>query len=104
MHSTYTAIIDANVFYSARLTHLVMMLHREGVFRARWTNKIHDEWIKSVHKRKSVPLDQLHARRDAMNEKAEDALVAGYERLMCGIELPDPNDRHVVAAAVLTCA
>jgi hypothetical protein len=29
-----------------------------------------------------------------------DAKVAGYEKLIQGLELPDSNDRHVLAAAI----
>lgn len=35
-----------------------------------------------------------------MNEAFEDARVTGWESLVEGIELPDPNDRHVLAAAI----
>lgn len=39
-----------------------------------------------------------------MDRAVPDALVAGYEQLEAGIELKDPDDRHVVAAATLTRA
>jgi len=35
-----------------------------------------------------------------MDKYAEDALVVGYEDLIPGLQLPDPNDRHVLAAAI----
>lgn len=35
-----------------------------------------------------------------MNEAFEDARVSGWESLVEGLELPDPNDRHVLAAAI----
>lgn len=35
-----------------------------------------------------------------MNESFEDAMVLGWEVLESDIELPDINDRHVVAAAL----
>ena len=35
-----------------------------------------------------------------MREAFSDAMVTGWEELEPGIRLPDPNDRHVVAAAV----
>lgn len=44
MFSSYTAIFDANVLYSARLRDLLLSLAGTGLFRARWTNMIHDEW------------------------------------------------------------
>ena len=39
-----------------------------------------------------------------MNLNIHDCLVTGYEALIPGIELPDPDDRHVVAAAIRTRA
>ena len=35
-----------------------------------------------------------------MNEAVPDFLVVGYEALIQGLELPDPDDRHVLAAAI----
>jgi hypothetical protein len=35
-----------------------------------------------------------------MDKHAADALVTGYEELIEGLRLPDPNDRHVLAAAI----
>lgn len=35
-----------------------------------------------------------------MDLHVRDCLVEGYEELIDGIKLPDPNDRHVLAAAI----
>ena len=35
-----------------------------------------------------------------MDEALPDACVGGYRSLIAGLELPDPNDRHVLAAAI----
>jgi len=35
-----------------------------------------------------------------MNAHVRDALVTDYENLIPALELPDPNDRHVLAAAI----
>ena len=39
-----------------------------------------------------------------MNENVRDALVEGYERLIPALTLPDPADRHVLAAAIRASA
>jgi hypothetical protein len=39
-----------------------------------------------------------------MNEHAGDCLVDGYQKLIPSLCLPDPNDHHVLAAAIHTSA
>jgi hypothetical protein len=36
-----------------------------------------------------------------MDQATRDALITGYENLIPALELPDPNDRHVPAAAIV---
>jgi hypothetical protein len=43
---------------------------------------------------------QLERTRDLMDSRIDDARVSGYEHLIDTITLPDPNDRHVLAAAI----
>lgn len=43
---------------------------------------------------------RFHSRSRSMNEAFEDTRVSGWEPLVEGLELPDPHDRHVLAAAV----
>lgn len=38
--------------------------------------------------------------RDRIDENVLDCVVTGYERLIPGLQLPDPDDRHVLAAAI----
>ena len=35
-----------------------------------------------------------------MDEHFPEAVVTGYDSLIGGLDLPDPRDRHVLAAAV----
>lgn len=104
MISTFTAVIDANVFFGARLTSLVLFLAQTKMFRARWTEQIHEEWMRNVHEKQSVPLDKLERRRDLINKSILDCQVTGYENLVGSFGLPDAGDEHVVAAAVKTRA
>jgi hypothetical protein len=47
-----------------------------------------------------VTRDQLARTRELMNLHAEDSLVTGFEELIESLQLPDPSDRHVLAAAI----
>jgi hypothetical protein len=38
--------------------------------------------------------------RDLLNAHVRDCLVTGYETLIDAVTLPDPDDRHVLAAAI----
>ena len=78
-----------------------MELAAAGLFRARWTDEIHDEWMRNVLKdRTDLKAEQLERTRGLMNGAVSDCLVTNYEPLIAGLTLPDQNDRHVLAAAI----
>lgn len=103
--ATFTALYDACVLYPAPLRDLLMQLALTDLFRARWTDQIHDEWIRNVlENRPDLKPGQLERTRELMNAHVRDSLVTGYESLIENLELPDPDDRHVLAAAIRTRA
>lgn len=97
----FTAFFDANVLYPAGLRNLLMRLAVRELFRAKWSEKVHEEWMAAVMEDfPDITRPQLERTRNLMDLHAEDSLVTGYEDLIEGIELPDPDDRHVLAAAI----
>lgn len=101
MISTFTAFFDANVFYGARLRSLILYLAQTKVFRARWSDAVHEEWVRNLPKnRPNLTAGDLAKTRRDMDEAVLDALVTGYQPLVTAMDLPDPDDRHVLAAAV----
>lgn len=99
--ATFTAFYDANVLYPAELRNLFMHLALTGLFRAKWSADVHEEWISALlEKRPDLTRQKLERTRALMDLHATDALVTGYEDLIPGLQLPDPNDRHVLAAAI----
>ena len=99
--ATFTAIYDACVLYPAPLRDLLLRLAMTELFRARWTDRIHDEWIRGVLKsRNDLTAEQLQRTRQLMNQAVPDCLVTGYGELIDDLELPDASDRHVLAAAI----
>ena len=99
--TTFTALFDACVLYPAPLRDLLLSIATTELFRARWTDRIHDEWIRNVlANRPDLKPEQLARTRDRMNSVVLDCLVTGYEDLIAGLTLPDPDDRHVLAAAI----
>jgi predicted nucleic acid-binding protein len=96
----YTAVLDANTLYPAPLRDLLLSLATEGLYHARWTARIHDEWVRNlVHKRPEIA-PRLAALVALMNQSVPDCLIDNYESLVAGLQLPDPDDRHVLAAAI----
>lgn len=92
---------DACVLYPAPLRDLLMHVAVTDLFHARWTDAIHDEWTKNVLKdRPDLKPEQLQRTRELMNAHVRDALVTNYEALIDTLTLPDPDDRHVLAAAI----
>ena len=103
--STVSVVFDACVLYPAPLRDFLLELASADLFRARWTDWIHDEWTKNLlEKRPDLLPGRIERTRSLMNRAVPDCLVTGYEPLVPSIELPDENDRHVVAAAVHAAA
>ena len=99
--SYLTALFDACVLYPAPLRDLLMHLALTDLFRAKWTAAIHEEWMRSVlESRPDLSREQLQRTRDLMDAHVRDCLVTGYEDLIPVLTLPDPDDRHVLAAAI----
>lgn len=99
--SNFIALYDANVLYPAPLRDLLMRLALQDFFRAKWTAEIHEEWIRNVLlNRPDLSREQLERTRQLMDENVRDCLVTGYEVLIPALTLPDPDDAHVLAAAV----
>jgi hypothetical protein len=99
--ANFTAIYDACVLYPAPLRDLLMHLALTDLFRAKWSDAIHDEWTRSVQEaRPDLTRQQLERTRALMNLHVRDCLVTNYEDLIPSLTLPDPDDRHVLAAAI----
>lgn len=100
-HSPFTAFYDANVLYPAPLRDFLMHLALTGVYRARWSAQVHDEWKRNLLiNRPELTAEQLDRTSLLMDRAVPDALVADYEPLIEGLNLPDADDRHVLAAAI----
>lgn len=97
-------IYDACVLYPAPLRDLLIRLVRAGLVRARWTDTILDECFRSILRRRPELAAPLKRTRELMIAAVPDCLVEGYEGLIESLELPDPDDRHVLAAAIWSAA
>lgn len=99
--ANFTAFFDANVLYPAPLRDLLIELALVGHFRAKWSNSIHEEWIENLlGNRPDLKRADLEKTRSAMDAAVLDCLVENYDSLIPNLNLPDANDRHVLAAAI----
>jgi len=95
------ALYDSCVLYPAPLRDLLMHLALTGLFCAKWTDAIHDEWIRNVlTNRPDLTQAQLQRTRELMDAHTLDCLITDHEKLIPTLSLPDPNDKHVLAAAI----
>ncbi|KAB5620792.1 PIN domain-containing protein [Pseudomonas putida] len=100
-HSPFTTIYDACVLYPAPLRDLLVRLAGKGLYRARWSAQIDDEWKRNLLlKRRDLTRGQLDRISTLMEAAIPDALVVGQESLYPALNLPDPDDVHVLAAAI----
>jgi hypothetical protein len=100
--ATFTVVYDACVLYPASIRDLMVEIARTGLLRAKWTDRIHSEWIDALSReRPDLDRGRLERAAQLMNAAVLDCLVAGFESLEPGLAaLPDPDDRHVLAAAI----
>ena len=78
--SRFTVLYDANILYPAPLRDILVQLALTELYRAKWSNKIHEEWIRNVLKnRPNISREQLEKIRDLMNISVPDCLVENYE-------------------------
>ena len=96
-----TALLDASVLYRATARSILLYLAVAGVFRARWSETIQDEWVRALLRNDpSINANRLARTRALMDAHIPDAAVAGHDSLIADLALPDANDRHVLAAAI----
>lgn len=100
-HARYTALLDACVLYPMAMADALMSLATAGLFAAKWTTRIEAEWIRSLEDNRPDLQGRLDYRREQMREAVPDWEVDEQAWTICarGLELPDPDDVHVLAAA-----
>jgi len=95
------AVYDACVLYPFHLRNLLVQCAVDRLVDARWSREIHDEWIRNlIANRPELSVERLTRTRDLMDRVLPSANVTGHLVHLSKINLPDPDDRHVVAAAI----
>lgn len=88
----FVVVYDASVLYPAPVRDLLLRLAQAGMFQARWSDYILDECFAALtRQRPDRSPDRLARTRELIVAAVPDCLVEGYEPLIDGIELPDPD-------------
>jgi hypothetical protein len=102
------AVYDACVLYPSFLRDFLVRLaihgRRQGVLRAKWTGRIHHEWIGAILRQRPELRANLRRTRQLMDRHVRGCRVRGYQRWEQRLALPDEDDRHVLAAALACVA
>jgi len=94
-------VFDACILYPFHLRNIVVQIAVDRLVEARWTDEIHDEWIRNLAANTpSIPIERLQITRRLMDDALPHAMVSGYQGHIRAVTLPDPDDRHVVAAGI----
>lgn len=96
----FVVVLDASVLYPFRMRDILFTFAQHGLFRARFTTEIINEWTRSLIAGR--PQLEASVRRQAaiVGEVFDECFVEGYEPLIASLNLPDADDRHVLAAAI----
>lgn len=105
----FTALLDTCVLWPSTQRDFLLSLAVEGMYRPIWSSAILDEleFTETAKLTGKLGVDvgdaELRARHliEAMRTAFDDAEVVGWEGLEGTYGLPDPNDEHVLAAAVV---
>lgn len=99
--SRFAALLDANVLYPAPLRDFLLRLAGADFYIPKWSDRIQEEWISNLLlNRTDLKREDLERTKAAMNAAFPDANVTEYEAIIDSLLLPDPDDRHVLAAAI----
>ena len=97
----YAAVLDACALVPVSLADTLLRIAEHGLYRPLWSERLLDEAqnaILRVHS--AIDPAGVTRRFAAMRGYFPDAMVTGWEPLEDSLQLPDPNDRHVLAAAI----
>ncbi|MGB0506079.1 MAG: PIN domain-containing protein [Pikeienuella sp.] len=96
----FVAILDANVLVGALTRNLLLHLAEAGFYRPRWSVWILDEMRRALE-RQNKPVEYLDRLFLSLNAAFPEACVEDWEVYEATIvDLPDKDDKHVLAAAV----
>lgn len=96
----FAVVLDACVLFPNFLRDTLLTLSEQELFRPPWSEAILAEVRRNVLAKRDVDPVAFDRTLTLMSSAFDDATVEGWEPLVAGLDLPDPDDRHVLAAAI----
>ena len=96
----YTVVLDACVLFPNVLRDTLLTLAEHEMFRPLWSEAILNEVRRNVIAKRNIEPAALDRTFALMNNSFEGALVDNWKPVVEELELPDLDDRHVLAAAI----
>jgi predicted nucleic acid-binding protein len=93
-------LVDACVLYATVPRALVLGAARDGLIVPLWSARILEEWRRAVSRDGADAAAQVAAEIAMARIACPDATIPVPDELTETLSLPDPNDRHVLAAAI----
>jgi predicted nucleic acid-binding protein len=102
----YSAVLDACVLVPAALCDTLLRLAEEpAMYRPLWSEEIMAEMARALKTKLHRTPPEITYRREQMNKAFPEATILVPSTLVKAIDcIPDPNDRHVLAAAIMAHA
>lgn len=96
-----TIFCDACILYPAPIRDLLMECALNDLIQLKWSHRVLNEWIDNlIRNRPDLNRERLEKTKEDMINAVLDSIVENYEEKEKELELPDENDRHVLAAAI----
>lgn len=97
----FAVVYDACVLYPSITRDLLIRVAIERMVRAHWSAEILDEVFRNlIGDRPDLDPNALLRTRQLMEAALPAAMITDYQPLLAGLDLPDPDDRHVLAVAI----
>lgn len=104
----FSALLDTCVLVPSRARDVLLQVALGRVFRPLWSSEILrelDYTLRRLGRERGAAPEETDAYLARLLQQMEsafpDAVVTGWEQVIGTIDLPDSNDRHVVAAALI---
>lgn len=94
------ALLDANVLYPTVLREILIDVARAGLYTPLWSDRILEEWARATVKLGPGAEEIARSEIAVLRTAFPVASVAPRPGLEARLHLPDPDDIHVLAAAI----